>query len=458
MRSLSARRILPACILSAATVAALAAPGAASASLGTQCSGVSITAQGSSLQKIAQQNVWTPGFNTSTNKLACNGSQGSKGKPTVTYTSTGSGAGLKSWGAEPKEAKEVVFGPTNAFVGTDEPPSASQIAEIESHETTLTPEALETIPVVQESVAVIVNLPSNCTATSTSNPGRLVLNNSTLQGIYSGTIKKWSEIADGGDSITGAGCNTASTITPVARFDQSGTTHVFKRYLGLINPGTLVTEAETSETWNDLSEGSQNVVWPKAAGVVKPAAKGGGEVLAKVAATAGSIGYVNIAEARTNAAFVPPAGGANKATFWAPLQNSQKGKAPKLKFTYADPATNGEVSAAASANCNKTAYTNGSNPFPPPAVTAPWNEVTTKTTEKAYTLCGLTFDLAFTSFSSFPGTSQAQATTVGNYLRFVLETKTGGGQKLIGENHDYLALPKGAVLTDATNGAKNIGF
>jgi ABC-type phosphate transport system substrate-binding protein len=461
MRSLSARRIISACILSAAAAAVAVTPGAASASVGTQCSGANITGQGSSLQKLAQQTVWTPDFNTSATKNACSGKQGDKKKPTVTYTSTGSGAGLKSWGAESKSPSEISFGIANAYVGTDEPPNATQISEIEHQESTFTVNTLETIPVVQESVAIIVHLPSGCTATSTAAPGRLAISDATLQGIYAGTIKTWGQIADGGDVITGTGCST-DTITPVVRFDQSGTTHIFKRYLGLINTGKLLTEAETNESWDELSEGSQNVVWPKAANVVKPAAKGGGELAAKVASLAGSIGYVNLAEARANAAFVPPTGGANEPTFWAVLENGVKGKGKSLKVTYEDPAVNGDVATLGNANCAKVAYTNGTKPFPPPTVFEPWNEVTTavpggpvELAEKDYSLCGMTFDLAFTSYSLLPSTSEAEATTVSNYLKYVVGKAEG--QKAI-VNNDYYALPKGEVLTDAVGGAEKIGF
>jgi ABC-type phosphate transport system substrate-binding protein len=453
MRSLSARRFFSACVLPAATVAVLVVPGAASASLGKQCSGVNITGQGSSLQKLAQQTVWGPDFNTSTNKFACSGTQGTKAKPTVTYNSTGSGAGLKSWGVEGGAAN---YGATNSFVGTDEPPSAAQIAEIEKNETTLTPETVETIPVLQGAVAVIINLPAGCTkATSTSNKGRLVLNNSTLQGIFAGTISKWSQLKDGGDKLTCASKEAEeSAITKVVRLDQSGTTHIFKRYLGLINAGTLETEKEASKTWDELAEGAESTTWPKAAGVVKPEKTGGGAVVAKVAETAGSIAYANLADARSNGKFSKPAegGGPNTTRFWAPLQNKSEGT-----VTYTDPSLNKDVEALSNANCKETAYTNGPNPFPPPAVTAPWNEVTTQTTEKHYTLCGLTFDLGLTSFSAYPGTELGGATTAENYIRFVLDTTTTGGQKLI-ENHDYLALPKNAVLTEAQKGAEKIGF
>jgi ABC-type phosphate transport system substrate-binding protein len=461
MKSLPARRIMSACILSAATAAVLAVPGTASASIGTQCSGENITGQGSSLQKVAQQTVWTPDFNTSTDKLACAGKQGDKKKPTVVYNSTGSGAGLRSFGAEDKSPSEISFGVGNAYVGTDEPPNAAQIAEIEKNESTPTKNTVETIPVAQESVAIIVHLPSGCTATSTAASGRLAISDATLQGIFAGTLKTWGEIKDGGDAITGTGC-AADPIVPVVRFDQSGTTHIFKRYLGLINTAKLLTETEANETWDELSEGSQNVVWPKAADVVKPAVKGGGEEIAKVAGTAGSVGYVNLAEARANSAFVPPSGGANEPTFWAVVENGVKGKGKSLKVTYADPATNGEVATLGNANCAKTAYTNGSKPFPPPSVFQPWNEVTTavpggaqELVEKDYSLCGMTYDLAFTSYSLLPGTSEAEATTVNDFLRFVVGKSEG--QKLIDES-DYLALPKGEVLPDAEEGASKVGF
>jgi ABC-type phosphate transport system substrate-binding protein len=455
MRSFSARRLAPACIISAATVAALVAPGAASAALGTQCSGANITAQGSSLQKDAQLNVWNPGFNTSTkSKTACTGTQGSKGKPTVTYTSSGSGAGMESWGLN----KHAANFSANAFVGTDEPPNAAQIKEIEANETTLLPETLETIPVVQESVAVFVNLPASCVATSKKNKGRLELTNVTLEGIYRGTITKWSQIKDDGDALSGAGCNPESAIIPVARRDQSGTTHIFKKYLGLINGSTFLTEApkEQNKTWTEVSEGPENTTWPKATGVLKPAATGGGALITEVAKTPGSIGYANLAEVRANKGFTPSpgTGGPNTGKFWAPVQNNGL-VTEKLKF--ADPSGNKDEAALDEANCKSVEYTNGEVAFPPSSVLEPWNEVTTRTTQKKYTICGLTYDLAFTSFSSYPGTSVEEATTVHDYLKFVVDSKGGGGQKIIA-NHDYLALPKGNVLTEAQKGAEKIAF
>jgi ABC-type phosphate transport system substrate-binding protein len=457
MTSLSARRLIPACILSAATVAALVAPGVASASgkIGEKCSGSNIAGQGSSLQKLAQKEVWDPDFNTSANAQACNGTQGKKLVPTITYTGNGSGAGLESWGADGGASPN--FEATNAWVSTDEPPNIGQKEEIESHGAAGT---LETIPVLQGAVAVIVNLPAGCTATSKSpSPGRLVFNNVTLEKIFRGTITKWSEITDAGDKLAGTGCNAETSITPVVREDGSGTTHIFKKYLGLINKATFETEKSESKTWDEVSEGTENTTWPKAAGVVKPEASGGGALVKKVAETPSSIGYANLADARSNKSFTPPIGGGKQARFWTEIQNNGIGTTGTI--TYAEPAANSDVEAVGNANCVGEEYANGENPFPPPSVTEPWNEVTTKVKEKNYTLCGLTYALAFTEYSKYPGTSLEEATTVENFLRFVVGTSTTkgseGGQALINK-HDYLALPAGSVSTTATKGVENIKY
>jgi ABC-type phosphate transport system substrate-binding protein len=455
MTSLSARRLVPMCILSAATVAALVAPGAANASLGAKCSGSNVTGQGSSLQKLAQQTVWDLEFNISAAGGACNGTQGTKAKPEVKYTSTGSGTGLTSWGANGGATPN--FEATNAFIGTDEPPNEAQKNEIEAHGTAGT---LETIPVLQGAVAIVVNLPEGCTATSKSfSPARLVLNNVTLEGIYRGTITKWSEITDDGDKLNGKTCNAGTLIKPIAREDGSGTTHIFKKYLNLINIVAFETEKAETKNWNEVSEGTENTTWPKAAGVTKPAKSGGGELLKLVAETPSSIGYANLADARGNKSFSPPVGGGAKARFWVPIQNNGLGTTGTI--TYADPSTNNDAEATASANCGGEEYANGENPFPPPSVTEAWNEVTTKVTEKHYTLCGLTYDLAFTKYSSYTGTTVQEATTVSNFARYVLGTNpvkgAEGGQSAI-KNHDYLALPTGPVLNDATKGAEKIAF
>lgn len=425
MRSLSVRWMLLACALSAATVAALVGPGAASASLGTQCSGVNVTGQGANVAKIAQQTVWDPSFNTSTSKSACSGTQGSKGKPLVAYTTSSAATGLESWGANKHVGTN--FSSTNAFIGASEPPNATQKSEIESFETTLVPQALESIPTTfQTAIAVIVNLPTNCVATSKKNKGRLELGNLTLEGIFRGTITKWSQIKEDGDTLSGVGCNAESSIIPVVRLDGAGTTHIFKKYLSLISNGTFLDEKEANQTWNGTSEGTLNTDWPKAANVTRPAKTGDTAIDTKVAETPGSISYTTFAEARANGSFTPSpgTGGPNTARFWAPIQNNGL---VTTKQKFADPSSNGDVAALGDSNCKSTEYTNGEVAFPPASVLEPWDQVTTRTIEKKYSLCNIVVELAFTSYSAFPGTSSEEATTVHDFFRFVTDSKGGGG-------------------------------
>jgi ABC-type phosphate transport system substrate-binding protein len=425
---------------------------------GQACSGISVTGQRASVEAIALQSVWGPGFNTSSNAAACSGTQGSGGKPAVTYSSTSSGAGLESWGMNKHAAS---FGGANAFIGTTEPPSESQIAEVEHNETTITPNTVESIPVAQVAIAIVVNLPEHCVATSTDASGRLVLTDSTLQGIFLGTIHSWSEITEGGDKLSGTGCNTASPITRVVRQDQAGTTHILKRYLGLIDSGSLETESGTKATWDEIAEGTLNTKWPKGAiAVVRPAKQGDGEEAAKVASTPGSIGYADLAEVRNAALFSGAGGGPGTARFWVELQREEKVSETKVTYVYADPSTNKDVEAAKNANCKDTVYmyyANGApEEFPPPSVESAWNEVSAELTSKTYPLCGLAYILAFKSYAAYPGTELREATTAENFLRFVLEAS--GGQKLI-EDHDYLGLtPKSILLDEAQTGAKTVEF
>jgi ABC-type phosphate transport system substrate-binding protein len=531
MKSLYARGLAPACILSAATAALFALPGVASATtVGAQCSSTaSIKGQGSTLQQEAEQLVWNPDFNTSGNKDACNGTQGAKNTPKVEYVGTGSGAALRSWDGELHSGKSEYKGPEpeNAFLGTDEPPNRSQIEKIEGEETTKTLESVETIPVLEGAVALAVNLPEGCVATSKSNGGRLVLDQATLEGIYRGTITKWSQITENGDKVTantatikvasvsttdhsanvtaasfpgvtvgmpvsGTGiaagttvsaidsgteltlskeatktgtvtltfkhtCNDETQIIPIVRRDGSGTTHIFKRFLNLINSATFEDEEGNTVTWGQISEGGANTQWPKGV-VTKETGEGSADLVKTVAETPSSIGYANLADVRSNGGFSSKAddGGPKFERFWAPLQNKAGEEA------YQDPASNKDVEAKASANCAGEEYSNGSSPFPPPSVTAPWDEVTTKLTEPKYPLCGFTYVVTLNTYSAFGSLANLEeATTVHDYLEFVLNTeKTAGkegGQSLI-KNHDYLELPKGEVLNEAVNGAARVAF
>src|SRR6201994_721691 len=318
MSSFSPRRLLATCILAAVPITALALPGAAEAALGTQCSGANITGQGANVAKIAQQTVWDPSFNTSTSKSACSGTQGTKAKPTVGYTTSSAATGLESWGANKHVGTN--FSSSNAFIGASEPPNALQTSEIESYETTATPNTLESIPTFQTAIAVIVNLPANCVATSKKNKGRLEIDNVDLEKIFRGTLTKWSQLKEDGDALSGAGCNPDSTIQPIVRKDGAGTTHIFKKYLSLISGATFVDQKEANRTWNEVSEGTLNTDWPKEANVTTPTATGDTAIDTTVAATPSSISYTTFAEARANGSYTPSpgTGGAGRDAPWGP--------------------------------------------------------------------------------------------------------------------------------------------
>jgi ABC-type phosphate transport system substrate-binding protein len=460
MMSRSARRILSACILSAAVAAGLAVPGAASAEFTlTQCEGGPIHGKGSSAQKLLQINIWNPQFNTSANAKACNGSQGSGGKPAVTYTSTGSGAGLESWGVETKGGGEIRFGKENAFVGTEIAPNKKQSEEITGHGA---PGTLLTIPVAQPAIAIEIHLPKGCEkAEGGPTPGRLAIKDATLEKIFQGTVVTWDKILNTAKLVGNSECTkTTLKTTPIQRVvreDGSGTTDAFMKYLAV----SFRKEVAPGKTWNQLGEVAANTVWPNEAGHPVLRGNGGGGVVKKVAETSGSIGYANLADARANAAFVPPAGGAEKTTFWAEVENN--------KGSYSDPSTNGEVAAKADSNCSATTYTNGKKKFPPPSTQEFWNEVTTAKAQKNYDACYLTFELALTKYSAFTkGTTveepptEAEARSVLDYVGYELSTGAGGAQEAAAGN-DYAALPTNEnptlnVLKIAQEGEKKVGF
>jgi ABC-type phosphate transport system substrate-binding protein len=440
---------------------ALAMPGLASATPGgEQCSGENIEGKGASLQKLSQIETWNPAFNTSANALACSGAQGSKGTPTVKYTSTGSGAFLRSWGQEPKEASEVNFGPKNAYGGTDEPPNQAQKEEMEAHSTAAKGKLLQTVPVEQAAVTIAVHLPKGCKVEKGPAEGRLALKETTLEKVFKGEITAWSKLLNKAKLVkSGAeACESTAPITRVVRKDGSGTTSLFKKYLWVVNKK----EVEPGKDWKKLAESANNTVWPKEAEHPVLKGEGNGGVASEVVAHASTIGYINLADARANGAFTPPTGGAGTATFWVEIENGKITVEGKKVSTYADPSTDGDVAAKAKSNCEETNYTNGKRKFPPESAAEPWNEVTTSKTEINYVICGFTYDLGVEKMGTFTvGSKEAPTSgalrTAYDYYQFVLADGAGGGQTLINENTDYLGLPT-AIKTIARAGIARLSF
>ena len=105
-----------------------------------------------------------------------------------------------------------------------------------------------------------------------------------------------------------------TTITPVVRKEGSGTTHVFKRYLGLISNGVHDRKRET-KTWNRSPRVRKHHVAESrdVAGLQRPAVAHWSPRLPKRRAASAT----PLADARADGSFAPASGGAGTAKFWA---------------------------------------------------------------------------------------------------------------------------------------------
>jgi ABC-type phosphate transport system substrate-binding protein len=408
----SGRAGLRAALLTGATVAALAVGGlgAGGASASVLCNGGNIEAEGSSLQKISQQNVWIPAFQ---NEVCNSGTH-----PTITYKPEGSGAGLTAWGANGGAINR-----TRAFIGTDDAPTAAQIANIKAAAGGENTHVL-VIPVAQTSIAPVVNPPVGCTIKN--------ITNKELEKSFRGIVLKWSELenAEGGEACE-------SPLTRVVRFDGSGTTYQFKNYLGLANTASLPC---IEKTWKQLepiensATGAPNTSWPESckkvlSPVVRPAAKGGGEEVKTVNKTPGSIGYAALPDAEANGGTV--------------INVQNNGFVSIEEATYGEPQIAGASAGKGTANCAATKYvvpTEGRRTGT--GVDVDWSQVFGALPAiggTAYPLCTLTYDLAFQGYKE-AGFKFAPYQTVRDFLNGYVVF--GGQTALITSETNYAPLPE----------------
>ena len=247
MKVLSARRALSAGVVAAASVAAFALPSAASAALPGHCKGTSTEGAGSSFQLEAEE-IWKKGFNT--NKAGCTKAGEN---PTIGYRSIGSGAGYKEWTKKSCTARSASSAPTTRSTRRKKRPLKQRPTPAKNRNSM-------TIPIEQGAVAIVVNLPAGCTANSTVASGRLAINQETLEGIYKGTVTKWSQIVGDegtGNELKGTCVPSEDAIIPVVRNDSSGTTHIFKKSLFNNDQEKLANESGGENTWGELAEGTK---------------------------------------------------------------------------------------------------------------------------------------------------------------------------------------------------------
>ena len=419
-------------------VAALGAVNASSAAaLGEQCSGAKATGLGAFLQTRAQQN-WSSskefGFNGSSNPLACNGSQGSGGKPSVSYVPVSSTAALHYWGADDGVLHSKEFGFPVNFLGTDIAPSGpvGEAGTMLAKMKTALGSDVVVVPVTQTAIAIAANPPRLPAHPACTVPRITPVQ---LQKVFSGEIKNWRQIGTASDSSIGGDCDQA--ITRIVREESAGTTYQFKHFLNQVNSSPLACTGKEKRTWAQLqapfgptAETSPNQEWPdngqcqEGEGHVTTVSGPGGEgeigPLSYVAENPGTITYGSLPEAQLR----------------APKQviNVFNG------IKYSDP-----ESGEGEANCGAAKYTR-------PAgweagVNVDWSQVygsdpnIGEAAKNAYPICTLSWDVAAANHFS-----KGVATTVHDYLAFVTDKEGGqAGARHIGYRDLPASIAKAAT-------------
>jgi phosphate transport system substrate-binding protein len=173
----------------------------------------------------------------------------------INYASIGSGGGVRQF-----TAGTVDFGASDAAMSNEEMTKAGG-------------DVLH-IPTVMGAVAVVYNSPEVAS---------LKLDGTTLALIYMGEIKKWN---DPKIAVLNPGVSLSDkSITVIHRSDGSGTTDIFTNYLAKVNTA-----------WASKVGAGKSVAWPVGIG-----GKGNEGVAGAVKMNKGSLGYVELAYAKTNA-------------------------------------------------------------------------------------------------------------------------------------------------------------
>jgi len=172
----------------------------------------------------------------------------------VSYSAVGSGEGQQRI-----IARKVDFG------ASDAPMDAAALASAN----------LLQFPTVMGAVVVIVNLPR-------VRYGELKLTGETLAGIYAGRIRKWNDplLEALNPDITLPNVS----ISPVHRYEASGTSFTFTAYLSAASPA-----------WQSTIGSGTMVKWPAGPGAI-----GNDGVATTVSITRGAIGYVESSFATEN--------------------------------------------------------------------------------------------------------------------------------------------------------------
>lgn len=253
--------------LSMSVAASLAACGASNESSSSPAGGLSgtLNGAGSTAQEVAMS-AWQKAFQTANPDA------------TVNYDGVGSGGGRDQF-----LSGAVNFAGSDAYLATDEIVKAKQQCGSDPVE----------VPVYVSPIALVYNL---------SSVPKLNLSPATVAQIFAGKITKWNDQAIAGDN-PGATL-PSTTITPVHRSDDSGTTENFTEYLS--GAASSDWSYPPSQTW-PLQSGEAGDGTP---GVISAVKGGDGAIGYADASQAGSLGKASI---KVGSGYVQPtAAGAAK--------------------------------------------------------------------------------------------------------------------------------------------------
>jgi phosphate transport system substrate-binding protein len=172
----------------------------------------------------------------------------------IAYSPVGSGAGIAAI-----TARQVDFGASDAPLSRDQFAACKGCVQI---------------PWALSATAIIYNL--------SGVPNNLHMTGPVLANIYLGNIEKWDDPAI--KALNPKVSLPATSITPVYRSDNSGTTYNFTDYLSALSPA-----------WKSKIGIGVNASWPAGQG-----GRGSAGVSGIVSNTQGAIGYVDVAFALKN--------------------------------------------------------------------------------------------------------------------------------------------------------------
>lgn len=431
-----------------------------------------IVGQGASFQKAAQTDA-TNGWIVNAGCVV--GAQDSPDSPflpgddLIYYKPTGSGSGIRAFGGD---SAMGVRDQSISYIGTDDPMTPAQRATAEEGSNPNNPNpdgddgVFHTIPALQGSIAVIVNVPDQCRPASFSNfrpvyPwGGVGTTNNALEEIWSGERTTWGQLGYVLKSDVNQPCPTG--VKRVVRRDGSGTTFAFKKFLDSTDKNDDTNWAANDEVAED------NTIWlgqardrdgvcdgvdggtPLIGQFVCTGTGSGNSFLADVVqATEGSIGYGDLATARAKDFDFDGAGALSDDTYWLKLY--QPGANPVLRDPAADQQNGWKATATASqrgANCSRyQRYLNI-----PSNTKSDWSEVIMdQSTPNVYPLCLMSYLGAWEDMEDVYPTVpyaelQARQAAVTRYLEYVLGEESVGinkneGQTILPAN-DYAPLPR----------------